>query len=353
MLGVCVVVPLPVLVAGDEPLIGRWAWALLLLVTLVATVVAAVGARRATAAYLLALALGWTLLLTAPHLSLVPVLLVVLAALCPEALSLRWTSVVVPASSLVVLLAALRVGEGWTGALVTAGFYLLVQGASVLSVVGIAREQRLRADLAAAHVELQAQSVLLAESSRSAERLRVSRDLHDLMGHQLTVLALELEAARHREGEAVRPHVERADGVARSLLADVRRTVGRLREAPPDLEEALALVGRDVPGLDVRVHVGPGAAAVGDPATTEALLRAMQEVVTNTLRHGRASRLVVAVEQADGVVTLTAHDDGVGAARVSPGHGLRGLRERFEALGGGTRYEGREGFRVEAWVPSG
>ena len=220
----------------------------------------------------------------------------------------------------------------------------------MLSSATLVREQRLRRELSQAHVDLRAASALLSESARTAERLRISRDLHDLIGHQLTVLTLELEAAKHREGERAREHVDRANQVARDLLADVRQTVSELRTASSDLSEALRQVVRDLPDLEVSVDVAPGVQV--DEEQAAALVRAVQEIATNTLRHADARELWIEVAARPPGVVLTAVDDGRGYRELVPGNGLRGLAERFEALGGGVQFDGANGFRVTATVPA-
>jgi signal transduction histidine kinase len=202
----------------------------------------------------------------------------------------------------------------------------------------------MRTELARAHVDLRAAGVLLEESARTAERLRISRELHDLIGHQLTVLTLNLEAARHLEGDAAREHVERADRVARELLGDVRATVGEMRERPTDLAAALRSLVDGVPGLEVEIEVDP-ALSLGEEQQV-ALLRLAQEAVTNTLRHSGAAHLRIDVSGEGGAVTLLARDDGAGAAAPRLGNGLRGLRERFEQLGGELTVESGPGFTV-------
>jgi signal transduction histidine kinase len=226
----------------------------------------------------------------------------------------------------------------------------MIQSASVLSVTALLREQRMRRELSEAHVELQAASVLLEGSARTAERLRIARELHDLVGHQLTVLTLELEAARHRDGTAAKEHIDRADAVARALLGDVRATVSELRElAPGGLAAALAAVGRDVPGLEVRVEVQDEAPV--DEEQGMVLVRAVQEIVTNTLRHADAQEVSVVVRRDGDRLRLFAGDDGQGARQIVPGNGLRGLSERFAQLGGAVAYAGDDGFTVDAWLP--
>jgi signal transduction histidine kinase len=229
--------------------------------------------------------------------------------------------------------------------------YVLIQSATLLSTVAILREQRMRRELAEAHIDLRAASVVLADSTRAHERLRISRELHDLIGHQLTALTLELEVARHHDGPGAREHIERANRVARDLLDDVRQTVGQLRAGAPDLRESLASVVGDIPGLDITVRVDDDLQTTEEQTMT--LIRVVQEIVTNTIRHADATRLRIDIGTGtDGTVQLTSADDGRGASRITPGNGLRGLAERIDAMGGGVRLDGSDGFRVTAWMPA-
>ena len=270
---------------------------------------------------------AWTVVSTAPGMGLLPVLLVVVAAVSVYIVPLRVGLGVVVLNTVVIAWATAQ-QSGDTGATtLTSGFYLLIQLATLFSSVSLLREQRMRRELTEAHVELQAASVLLSESARTAERLRISRDLHDLIGHQLTVLALELETARHRDGEQAREHVERANGVARELLADVRSTVGELRVEPLDLAAALTRVVRDLPGLEVQIDVAPDV-DVGEEQAA-AFVRAVQEIVTNALRHAGARTLRIEVSSERGGAVLSAVDDGAGARKLTVGNGLRGLGGTF------------------------
>lgn len=145
---------------------------------------------------------------------------------------------------------------------------------------------------------------------------------HDLIGHQLTVLTLELEAARHRTGEQAREHVDRANLVARSrLLADVRTTVGELRTEPSGLREALHQVVRDLPGLEVSIDVGTDVRVDERPAA--AFVRTVQEIVTNTLRHAGARELAITVTCEGAAVVLTGERR---ARRPQAGAGQRATR---------------------------
>jgi signal transduction histidine kinase len=353
MLAVSVAVAGPALLGSAEPAIPRGWWTTLFVVVIASLVLALFRERSDPVGYGLfaaAVVSSWTVVLTAPYMGLLPVLLVVIAAVSVYLVPLRVGFVVVGLNTAVLVLAVVLQARDSVDALVTVGFYLLIQVATVLSSVTLIREQRLRRELSEAHIDLRAASALLSESARTAERLRISRDLHDLIGHQLTVLTLELEAARHRDGEQAREHVERANRVARELLADVRGTVGELRTVPSDLSEALRQVVRDLPDLDVSVEVGPDVQV--DEERVAALVRAVQEIVTNTIRHADARELWIEVATGPGGLVLTAADDGRGFRELVPGNGLRGLTERFAALGGDVEFDGTGGFRVTARVPA-
>jgi signal transduction histidine kinase len=353
MLVVTLAVGGPALFGVVDPVIPRGWWIALFALVIVALLLALIRERSDMLRYgLFALAVvsSWVVVLTTPHVGLLPVLLVITAAVSVYVMPLRAGFVVVGLNTALLALVMVLHDRTTADALTTLGFYLLIQVATMLSSVTLIREQRLRRELSQAHLDLRAASALLSESARTAERLRISRDLHDLIGHQLTVLTLELEAARHRDGEQAREHVERANQVARDLLSDVRDTVGELRTASSDLSEALRQLVRDLPDLAVSVDVGPDVRV--DEEQVAAIVRAVQEIVTNTMRHAEARELWIEVAARPPGVVLTAVDDGRGSRELVPGNGLRGLTERFEALGGDVEFDGGAGFRVTARVPT-
>ncbi|GIJ09933.1 sensor histidine kinase [Micromonospora andamanensis] len=353
MLVVAVAVAGPGLFGAVETTVARGLWIALFvgyLVALLVSVATRVSRRVRYAAFATTVAAAWILLLSAASLGLLPVLLVLTAAVSVYVVPIPVGLLVVVGNTLVITFAAASAMRAMPDRAMLLGFYLLIQVATLLSSVTLLREQRMRRELAEAHVELQAASVLLSESAATAERLRISRELHDLIGHQLTVLTLELETARHLEGPAARTHLERADRVARDLLGDVRATVGQLRAASPDLEQALRRVTQDLPGLDVTIDVAPGVRI--DEDDSAAFVRATQEIVTNTIRHADASSLRISVTGDERETVLVARDDGRGAPDPTLGNGLRGLGERFAALGGDLAVDGDDGFRVTARVPA-
>lgn len=228
------------------------------------------------------------------------------------------------------------------------GFQLLAF--FVLSSLG--RETRAREALARSHAELEATQDLLGESARLAERLRISRELHDAVGHHLVALSLNLEAALHRHGTDDE-ELATARSLARLVLTDLGEMVATLRhEGGVDLARAFGLLARDIPRP--RVHLeAPASFRLADPERAHALLRCCQEAITNAVKHSGAENLWLSVAREDGVAVLSAHDDGRGAAAFEPGHGLAGMRERLAAFGGTLTAEPRPGagFRLTVRLP--
>jgi signal transduction histidine kinase len=202
-----------------------------------------------------------------------------------------------------------------------------------------------------------------AEHSRTIERLRVARDLHDALGHHLTALGMQLEVAAHLADGRAKEHVQRAHAIGRLLLADVRNAVGDLREPRPlggALRSLVAAPGKFVVHLDLAAELD---VLAGDQA--DAIVRWVQEVMTNTARHANARNLWISIRCDPSAICLRACDDGqtppvdliacgpIACGPIAWGHGLTGMRERFAALGGqvDARRTRDGGFEVEASMP--
>lgn len=217
-----------------------------------------------------------------------------------------------------------------------------------------ATEEQRRRELARVNAELLATQGLLADSSRMAERLQISRELHDTLGHHLTVLSVNLDLAqRLADGKAAEP-VREARGVARLLLAEVREVVGSMREnRSVDLRRAIETLLAGTP--EPRVHFDfPEDLGVTDPVRAHVLFRCVQEAVTNAVRHARARNLWISLAREDGGIVLRARDDGRGSAATQPGNGLTGMRERLEESGGSLEIasESGQGFSLRCWIPA-
>ncbi len=204
--------------------------------------------------------------------------------------------------------------------------------------------------------ELRATRALLAESTRIAERMRIARDLHDLVGHHLTALSLNLEVASHLVNSQAAEHVQKAQVTAKHLLSDVREVVSELRQDDAiDLTLALRSLTEGVPGLSVHMQTPPRF-SVEDPRRAQVLLRCAQEIITNTARHAGARNLWLRFDYVNAnLLELYARDDGRGAANFRPGNGLSGMRERLAEFEGSVTVDSamEQGFALNVRLPLG
>jgi signal transduction histidine kinase len=204
------------------------------------------------------------------------------------------------------------------------------------------------------NAELRATQALLAGSAAAAERMRISRELHDAWGHDLTALSLLLEYASHVSAELGRSSVIEARNLAKALLAKVRDVVGTLRRYEGhDIKPVLEALAAGALQLEVHLDI-PETLALQPAESAQTLMRAAQEIITNTLRHAGARNLWLALRAEEDGVRLDSRDDGAGIDQVTLGHGLSGLRERFEQQGGRIAFESARGngFRVVGWIPT-
>jgi signal transduction histidine kinase len=220
--------------------------------------------------------------------------------------------------------------------------------------------------------ELRESRAAHAESVAIAERGRVAREMHDVLAHSLSALALQLESARllARDRDAdpeVVAAVERAHHLAVGGLAEARQAIGALRgDELPGPERLAALADAFSEHSDARC----GLVVTGEPRELSsearlAIYRTAQEALTNVRRHSAADRVEIALHYAEDGTTLVVRDHGPGApvalgggpespaAAAGGGYGLTGMRERAELLGGRLSAEPTaDGFCVELWLPA-
>ncbi len=204
-----------------------------------------------------------------------------------------------------------------------------------------------RDELARVNAELLATQTLLEESARGEERLKLSRELHDVGGHKLTALKLNLARLARDPVLAGREEITTSTGLAHELLDDIRAVVGELRKHDGvDLRAALETLARQIPGPRFRIEVANDA-RVHTVQAAETLLRCAQEGITNALRHGHPGEITVWCGRRDGALELRVRDDGAAAPKLAFGNGLTGMRERLAALGGTLRVTPAPGRGVE------
>ncbi|MEW1773905.1 histidine kinase [Streptomyces sp. NPDC086777] len=273
-------------------------------------------------------------------------LFVYVSVMCGVTFPLRVAYWTIPATTAAMMLAgwhAHNPDEAW-------GLFLVVLLVGY-SMTGIRQ-------LVATTVELRKARATVAQLAANEERLRLARDLHDLLGHSLSLITLKSELA----GRMLPDHPDKAaqqvtdiEQVSRQALVDVREAVTGYRRPRLAAELAGAQVALTAAVVVAEVPADPDLAGVSEDGEA-ALAWALREAVTNVVRHSGATRCAVELlrrQTLDGpVLELAVEDNGSGGSGKGPGNGLTGLTERLEKAGG-TLEAGRlkHGFRLVARVP--
>jgi signal transduction histidine kinase len=238
------------------------------------------------------------------------------------------------------------------------GLMVLVLGLTAVLLFGMGRrestkraEQRDLTLVASARIHEEH-----AKAAALAERARIARDVHDVLAHSLSALAVQLQGARlmlQRDGAPpdTLAQVERAQRLATDGLAEARRAVHALRTEPVDLADGLRALVADTPEATLQIDGDPGVMAA---AAQETLLRTAQEALSNVRKHAAGAPVSVRLSHRDGATELEIHDHaGAPPPRAPGGYGLVGMAERA-ALAGGELDAGpvEDGWRVLLRLPA-
>jgi signal transduction histidine kinase len=244
---------------------------------------------------------------------------------------------------------------------VACAFVLLFSAVAAHEQRARARSERLGEELRAANRRLAELAVEAEELAAERERNRLAREIHDSVGHSLTVAHVQIEAARvhlGRRTEEADGALDKAGDAVRRSLTELRRSVAGLRSHPlgeGTLSEAVEALCREATGEGIattfRVAGEPRGGLSPDLGLT--LYRVAQEGLTNVRRHSAGSRAEVLLEYRPGAVVLVVRDDGPGPPAAADGFGLLGLRERVALHGGAFSAGPAEGagFELAVEVP--
>ncbi len=205
------------------------------------------------------------------------------------------------------------------------------------------QRRRATARLRMAHEEIE-------HLAKVAERERIARDLHDVLGHTLTVIVLKSELASklvERDPAAARAEIQEVESISRQALAEVREAVRGYRAQSLESELQRACATLETAGVEVESQPAPVPLS---PQQEGVLALVLREAVTNIVRHAGARHCRLSLQQANGQCRLEIADDGSGASQPE-GNGLRGMRERVEELGGTLERDCSRGTRLTVLLP--
>jgi two-component system, NarL family, sensor histidine kinase DesK len=186
--------------------------------------------------------------------------------------------------------------------------------------------------------------------AKVAERERIARDLHDVLGHTLSVIILKSELAGKlidRDPERAKAEIADVEKTSREALADVRTTIRGYRGYSLEAEIKQAQATLETAGVKVRSE---SAEVILSPAQESVVALVVREAVTNVVRHAGARNCLLRLMPVNGTCRFEIHDDGRGGS-AAEGNGLRGMRERIEALGGTLLRETNSGTRLTIEFP--
>jgi two-component system sensor histidine kinase DesK len=217
---------------------------------------------------------------------------------------------------------------------------------TLVGVVGIYDAGRRRRDAA-----LRLSQEEVRQLARVAERERISRDLHDLLGHTLSVITLKAELAARlvgRDPTRAEAEIRGVEQVSRAALAQVREAVAGMQSRGLAGELEHARVALKAAAVELAADTVPSALP---PAAEAALAMVLRESVTNVIRHAEARHCRVSFTSEPESILLEVQDDGRGDGLVEGG-GIAGMRSRLAAAGGRLEVSTGQGTRVRAWMPA-
>jgi signal transduction histidine kinase len=266
-----------------------------------------------------------------------PILLVLIATQLPSRFSRH------QAMYIMIAITAAHFFIKYDGHILNAFFHVIIY--FMLQIFGFSaiesnlREVTAKENLSVINQELLAARFMLKESSQRKERLRISRDLHDVIGHQLTALALNLEVSRHKVPDEFKPLLAQNLTQAKTLLSDVREVVKEMRsEEQFDLVEKLSDLIDQLPECQLKVESSPDINAL---SLKQQLMFCLQEGISNAIRHGKANKFTLLAEKKDKRLNLYLADNGVSKpttqsatqpeilSKEQLGSGLIGMQERL------------------------
>jgi signal transduction histidine kinase len=279
------------------------------------------------------------------------ILITIWCTLLPNVMSLRSAMLTAPLwSSPLWLIYQFHWQEKY--AFVSASLFFMFNMFALIMVNTATKEREAKERANQLNRELLATQKLLRQASTQAERVRIAQNIHDLLGHHLTALSINLQvASRITQGEA-KEKIETCHGLAKLLLSDVREAVSEIREkSDVELKDTLMALFDNLPRLKIQLHFDDNL-NINEVNTADTIIKCVQESVTNTLKHSTADVVVLQVNKAKQGISVNINDNGKLIKHFDMGNGLKGMVERLSLIGGHVNFtHDNKGFRTSISIP--
>ncbi|WP_100656039.1 sensor histidine kinase [Alteromonas flava] len=225
------------------------------------------------------------------------------------------------------------------GMLITALLFWTFNLFAIVIVNAMLKAEQVQQALEQKNRELLSTQALLTEATKQSERVRIARNIHDLLGHHLTAMTIKLQVASRLSDAATKQHIDECYQLSKLLLSDVREAVSEIREKSSlDIVAAIQAIQQAVPQLTLKYEIAKDV-NIDDVNKAEAILRCVQESITNTLKHSNATECTISLQNLAEQWQLTICDNGSqDQPDFKPGNGLKGIQERMEAVGGSVHF---------------
>jgi signal transduction histidine kinase len=234
------------------------------------------------------------------------------------------------------------------------GIYFIIQQ---LTIWGFSQSATIeisaKNDLKILNSKLTATQQILSQTSRINERLRIGRDLHDQMGHNLMGLSINLQASTLKLGSKAPEEIKQAERITKNMLHEVRQIVDELRaEEPEDFISSISTMVEGIPRLQVKLNISENV-SINQHKIADCLLRCIQESITNILKHSSANQVTIALITEQKMIKMEITDNGYHPVNIKPGNGIKGMRERVAQMMGRLhcQYIDKVGVRILIELP--
>jgi len=222
------------------------------------------------------------------------------------------------------------------------------------------RKDRLYQELLDTHKKLKEYTYKVEELTAVEERNRIARDIHDTLGHSMTAIIMEMEIIDRildKDLNEAKTLLAKTKKSAREGLVKIREVVETLK--PDDrISQGIESIKELIEDFSRRTGVEIELQVVGNllrtsPPINATLYRAIQESITNAVRHGKATIIDIKIEFQKEKMEFYIHNNGLCPKEIIEGYGIKGMKERIEALNGKVEFEGNESFTIKGFLPIG